>query len=107
MRSGSPDSRDDGPVTSYPHAALAPRHICYIAVMTAALAPVTLRLSHVPAAPRVNPAIEAVKQMSVPELRAEIRARRNVTPAEREQGQREAVARRAAAAVARLHALGN
>lgn len=75
--------------------------------MTATLAPVTLRLSHVPAAPRVNPAIEAVKQMSVDELRAEIRARRSVSTTEREQRQREAVARRAASAVARLHTLAN
>lgn len=76
--------------------------------MTAAMtAPTSLRLSHASSSPRTNAAIEAVKQMPIEELRAELKKRRSMSTVAREQAQRELAAQRGAEAAERLRHLGH
>lgn len=78
---------------------------CYSVGMSINCAPATLRLDVAAPEQRAAAAITVVKQMSVEKLRTELRARRDSTPAAREQIQRDVVTRRAADAAARLRTL--
>lgn len=74
--------------------------------MSTTFAPVTLRLSRSSATPGVNPAVKALKQMPVEEIRAELRGRRNQSSVAREADQRDVNSQRASVAAARLRSLG-
>ncbi|WP_143733621.1 hypothetical protein [Microbacterium sp. RU33B] len=75
--------------------------------MPTTLAPVTLRMSAAGTTSRVCAAVVEVKEMSVEELRGELRARRNASSADRERAQREAISHRAAERATRLRALAS